>query len=102
LTLIFTLAQVNIPTDPPTTVAATLFLIVVLFLTNWIYTKGAYNDQKERADRLENALELQREATQTALEATRELRDLGRLMRRVLEALPQVDDTPTPPPGRRR
>ena len=96
------LAQVEIPTDPPTTVAGALFIFLVLFLTNWVYTRGSYQDQRDRADRLEKALDLQREATQTALEATRELRDLGRLMRRVLEALPQVDDTPPPPPGRRR
>jgi hypothetical protein len=53
-------------------------------------------DLRERSNRLEQALEAQREATLAYAEAMAEMKSLGRLLRRVLEALPQVDETPPP------
>jgi hypothetical protein len=91
------LAQ-SIPSDPPVTVAATLFMVLVALMTGLLHTKGDYDALKARADRLEQALDLQREATIAYAEAASEMRSLGRLLRKVLEALPQADETPPPPP----
>jgi hypothetical protein len=94
----------SIPTDPPVTVAAALFMVIVALMTGLLHTKGDYDTQKARIERLEQALDLQREATTAYAEAATEMRSLGRLLRKVLEALPQADDTPAPPPtphGRR-
>lgn len=88
--------QTPLPDDPLG--YGILGLVLVLLLTGWLHTRGDYEAQKARADRLEQALELQREATLAYAEAMREMKDLGRLLRRVLEALPQVDDDDTPPP----
>jgi hypothetical protein len=62
----------------------------------WIFI----SDLRERAARLEQALDTQREATLAYAEAMQEMKSLGRLMRKVLEALPQADQTPPPPPSR--
>lgn len=99
-----TIVAQSIPTDPPVTVAATLFFVLVAVMTGLLRTKGDYDAQRERVQRLEQALDIQREATAAYADAATEMRSLGRLLRKVLEALPQADDTPTPPPtppGRR-
>jgi hypothetical protein len=93
--------QTPLPDDPLG--YGILGLVLVLLLTGWLHTRGDYDTQRARADRLEQALELQREATLAYAEATREMKELGRLLRKVLEAMPQADDTPPPrPPAGRR
>jgi hypothetical protein len=93
--------QTPLPDDPLG--YGILGLVLVLLLTGWLHTRGDYDTQRQRADRLEQALEMQREATLAYAEAMREMRDLGRLLRRVLEALPGADDdTPPPTPHGRR
>lgn len=65
----------------------------------WVFIQ----DLRAERTRLAEALDKQREATMVYAQATREMTDLGRLLRRVLEALPQADETPPPrsPTGRR-
>lgn len=99
--MLINLAQVEVPTDPPTTVAATLFLVIVLLLTGWLHTRGDYQEQKQRADRYEQALQEERKAVLLLTETVHELKQLGVLMRAVLESLPQPDEPPRTPPRRR-
>jgi hypothetical protein len=103
------LAQSVDLTEAPTSVAAALFLIVVGFLTGLIRRGTECDIHKERAERLQEALDEERQAVLLAMDAIRELNNLGRLMRRVLEAIPGVgldgteeDDPPRAPPRRRR
>jgi hypothetical protein len=102
------LAQTVDLTEAPTSVAAALFLILVGFITGIIRRGSECDIHKERAERLEAALDEERQAVLLAMDAIRELNNLGRLMRRVLEAMPNVgivageeDDPPRPPPRRR-
>lgn len=87
-------AQAGLPENPLG--YGILGLIVVLWMTGWLYSRGSYLKEVERGDKLEAALEKQREATVLALEGMRELRELGELLRHVLEGLPSVDAPPKP------
>lgn len=95
------LAQSVDLTEAPTSVAAALFMIVVLMLTGMLRRGAECDLHKERADRLQEALDLERDRAAKLIAALEEAQELGRLLRKVLYALPQVDDTP-PPPLRRR
>lgn len=102
------LAQVDL-SQPPTSVAATLALVLVLVLSGQLRRGPECDYHKERADRLEKALEEEFRANQLQAETMHELRPLASLMRKVLEALPQPDeyrtdyrdDPPRTPPRRR-
>jgi hypothetical protein len=96
------LAQTVDLTEAPTSVAAALFLVLVLMLTGMLRRGAECDSQKERADALQIALDLERERSAKLTEALDVQQELGRLLRKVLYALPQADDTPPPPPLRRR
>lgn len=97
-----------VPTENPFGYGAVGLLLAICIWLIWTFIQ----DIRIQRDRLQQALDLQREATLTALDASRvnadgmrELKELGRLLRRVLEALPQTEDDtpePRPPTGRRR
>lgn len=90
-------AQAGLPENPLG--YGILGLIVVLWMTGWLYSRGSYLKEVERGDKLEVALEKQREATVVALDGMRELRqevaaqlkEQGDLLRRVLENLPPTE-----------
>lgn len=85
------LAQQVAPLDDPLGYGLAGIMLAVCIRLIWVLI----SDLRARCDRLEEALVIQREATLVYAEATRENTELGRLLRRVLEALPQ-DDTPPP------
>jgi hypothetical protein len=87
-----------LPTDVPQSVAAVLFLVLVALMTGWLFTRGHYQDQRERGDKLEAAVDKLREAleseranTATALLAGQEWQEIGQLCRHILEAIPSAD-----------
>jgi hypothetical protein len=67
-------------------------LLAVCIRLIWVFIQDL---RTERA-RMAEALDKQREATLVYAQATEEMIALGRLMRKVLEALPQADETPPP------
>lgn len=89
-------------TEAPTSVAAALALVVTGFITGLIRRGSECVDHAERAKALQTALDLERERAGKLTDALEEQKDLGRLMRQVLYALPQDSDTPPPPPLGRR
>lgn len=94
-----TLLQLDIPTDVPQSVAAVLMMVLLLILTNRLQTPRAYEDQKARADTLEQANKILLEASGKKDETIRlqaetlaDLREMGETVRRIMETVGAASD----------
>lgn len=66
-----------------------LGLIVVLWMTGWLYSRGSYVKETERADKWEAVAAKKDETIATQAETIREFTELGSLLRTVIENLPR-------------